>query len=489
MLIGPVLIIVLILAIEAFLTFAVKDPSLRMASLDILPVVINLLASIALFWAAYESKRISRRLGFAWLLMAIGQLIYTLGDLSWLLLEVILEEPPYPSFADLFFVAYYPIFFIGTVLLSLENHVITQKFKNTLDMAIIISGAFLFYWFILLQPLAAANLNEPWFTRALAAAYPVGNILLLAAILWLLNSNPNRYAKTQVITLLLGILVMIITDTIFSYQSLRGTYESGTILDAGWTLSYTLTGLAGLQQIYAARNRKNLTSPDTLKGERDSFRKNALAFSPYFWIIMAYLILYFGNRPANSKNFMSLYIWVGSIIGLVIIRQAWAFFEIRHLNKKLRNLLSQVEQQTRELVTINQELESEIQLRVRVEEQLSFDALHDSLTNLPNRALFFQRLENALDDIRKHPDKKYSVLFMDIDQFKVINDSLGHGMGDQLLITIAQRLARTLRETDTVARLGGDEFVFLLENTSNEHIIDFIVNRINEEVHKVIMLE
>lgn len=488
-LIGPFLIITFILTIEAFLTFAVKDASLRLASLDILPVVINLLASVALFLAFYESKGISKRLGLAWLFMAIGQLIYTLGDLSWLLLEIVLKESPYPSIADLFYAAYYPIFFIGTLLLSLENHVITQKFKNTLDMAIIISGAFLFYWCILLQPISAANLNAPWFARVLAVAYPVGDILLLAAILWLLNSNPNRYAKPQVITLLLGILAMILTDTLFSYQSLRGSYESGAVLDFGWTLSYTLTGLAGLQQIYAVRKRKNLTVPDSSKVERESFRKNALAFSPYFWMIMAYLILYFGNRPADSKNFAAIYIWVGLIIGMVIIRQAWAFFEIRNLNKKLRLLLGQVEQQTRDLVTINQELESEIQQRVRVEEQLSFDALHDSLTNLPNRALFFQRLENALDIIRKHPDSKYSVLFMDIDQFKVINDSLGHGMGDQLLIIIAQRLTKCLRETDTVARIGGDEFVFLLENISDEYIVDFIVNRINEEVQKVIMLE
>jgi len=489
LLIGPVIIVLFIVALEVFLTFAVKDPFLRTASLDILPTVINFLASIALFWAAYESKAISRRLGLAWLFIAAGQMVYTLGDLSWMLLEVILEELPYPSFADLFYVAYYPAFFTGTVLLSLENHVTTQKFKNTLDMAIIMSGAFLFYWFILLQPITATNLHDPWLVRALASAYPVGDILLLAAILWLLNSNPNRYAKPQILTLLVSILAMILTDTIFSYQSLRETYVSGTILDIGWTLSYTLAGLAGLQQIYTARNHKNLTAPDGLSAGRASLRKNVLAFAPYFWMILAYLILYFGNQSANSKSFTGLYIWVGLIIGMVIIRQAWAFFEIRNLNKKLRALLGQVEQQTRDLVTINQELESEIQLRVRVEEQLSFDALHDALTNLPNRALFFQRLENALDNIKNHPDSKYSVLFMDIDQFKVINDSLGHGMGDQLLIVIAQRLTKCLRETDTVARIGGDEFVFLLENTSDEHIIDFIVNRINEEVQKVIMLE
>mgnify|MGYP000878474127 CR=1 FL=1 len=488
-LIGPVLIIVVIHSIEAFLTYAVKDASLRLASSDILSVVINLLASIALFWAAYQSKAISKRLGLAWLLMALGQLVYTLGDFFWFILEVIVKESPYPSIADLFYAVYYPLFFSGAILLSLENHVIIQKFKNTLDMAIIMSGAFLLYWYILLQPISENTLSEPWYVRALAAAYPVGDILLLAAILWLLNSNPNRNARPQVITLLASVFVMIIADTFFSYQSLQGTYESSTLLDFGWTFSYTLTGLAGLQQVLAVKNRKNLRKPDTQDKESGSFRKNVLAFAPYFWLILAYLILYFGKSHSDPQYFTYLYIWVGVIVGMVLVRQAGAFLEIKSLNKKLKDLLRQVEQQARDLVTINQELESEIQLRVRVEEQLSFDALHDSLTNLPNRALFFQRLEHALENIKNHPDSKYSVLFMDIDQFKVINDSLGHGMGDQLLMIIAQRLTRCLRETDTVARLGGDEFVFLLENTSDEHMIDFIVNRINEEVQKVIMLE
>ncbi len=488
-LIGPVLIIVIIHAIEAFLTYAVKDASLREASLDILPVVINLLASVALFWAAYRSKTISKRLSLAWLLMALGQLVYTLGDFFWFILEVFVKESPYPSIADLFYAAYYPLFFSGAILLSLENHVTIQKFKNTLDMAIIMSGAFLFYWFILLQPISETTLSEPWYVRALAAAYPVGDILLLAAILWLLNSNPNRYARPQIVSLLASIFVMIVADTIFSYQSLKGTYESSPVFDFGWTISYTLTGLAGLQQVFAVKIKKNISNPDSSNRERESFRKKALAFAPYFWLILAYLILYLGKSHSDPRCFTALYIWVGVIVGMVLVRQAGAFLEIKSLNKKLKDLLRQVEQQTRDLVTINQELESEIQLRVRVEEQLSFDALHDSLTNLPNRALFFQRLEHALDNIKSHPNMKYSVLFMDIDQFKVINDSLGHGMGDQLLIVIAQRLTRCLRETDTVARLGGDEFVFLLENTSDEHIIDFIVNRINEEVQKVIMLE
>jgi len=97
------------------------------------------------------------------------------------------------------------------------------------------------------------------------------------------------------------------------------------------------------------------------------------------------------------------------------------------------------------------------------EEQLRHEALHDSLTSLPNRALFLDRLQHCLDHSRRKPKAFFAVLFLDLDRFKVINDSLGHGVGDRLLIAIAHRLLSALRPSDTVARLGGDEFVILLE--------------------------
>ena len=101
--------------------------------------------------------------------------------------------------------------------------------------------------------------------------------------------------------------------------------------------------------------------------------------------------------------------------------------------------------------------------RKSFEKQLRHDALHDSLTNLPNRALFLDRLKHCLGHAKRRPKALFAVLFLDLDRFKVINDSLGHGLGDQLLIALAERLVAALRPSDTVARLGGDEFVIMLE--------------------------
>jgi diguanylate cyclase (GGDEF)-like protein/PAS domain S-box-containing protein len=101
--------------------------------------------------------------------------------------------------------------------------------------------------------------------------------------------------------------------------------------------------------------------------------------------------------------------------------------------------------------------------RVAVE-RLLHDAFHDSLTQLPNRALFMDRLSRALEGFRRHPEAGYAVLFLDLDRFKVVNDSLGHTFGDQMLMSVAQRLTTSVRASDTVARLGGDEFTVLLED-------------------------
>lgn len=106
--------------------------------------------------------------------------------------------------------------------------------------------------------------------------------------------------------------------------------------------------------------------------------------------------------------------------------------------------------------------------RKNMEQQLIHDALHDALTGLPNRALFMDRLEQQLKRSQRQGGYLFAVLFLDLDRFKVVNDSVGHLIGDKLLIEIGRRLEKSIAPTDTVARLGGDEFTILLEDISSK---------------------
>ncbi|HEX8352756.1 MAG TPA: EAL domain-containing protein [Pyrinomonadaceae bacterium] len=120
--------------------------------------------------------------------------------------------------------------------------------------------------------------------------------------------------------------------------------------------------------------------------------------------------------------------------------------------------------------------------RKRAEEQLLHDAFHDALTGLPNRALFMDHVKMAIQRSRRSGDRLFAALFLDLDRFKIINDSLGHMVGDQLLVGIAHRLEACLRPGDTVARLGGDEFTILLEDLSAmEDALD-VARRVQEAV-------
>ncbi|MCC5665573.1 EAL domain-containing protein [Nostoc sp. CHAB 5784] len=122
------------------------------------------------------------------------------------------------------------------------------------------------------------------------------------------------------------------------------------------------------------------------------------------------------------------------------------------------------------------------------EAQLIYDAFHDILTGLPNRALFMERLERALMMAKRRADYTFAVLFLDLDRFKVINDSLGYMIGDQLLTALARRLENCLRAGDTVARLGGDEFTILLEDLNNISDVTGVVERIHETLTSAFQL-
>ncbi len=120
--------------------------------------------------------------------------------------------------------------------------------------------------------------------------------------------------------------------------------------------------------------------------------------------------------------------------------------------------------------------------RKRAEEQVLFAAFHDALTGLANRTLLSDRLSLAVERAKRNRDYKFAVLFIDLDRFKLINDSLGHPTGDRLLCEIARRLEGCLRPTDTVARLGGDEFAILLEEIEGEYEPTLVAERVQQRL-------
>jgi PAS domain S-box-containing protein len=177
-------------------------------------------------------------------------------------------------------------------------------------------------------------------------------------------------------------------------------------------------------------------------------------------------------------------------------------YRIRHKDGSWRtlestaNAIRNAQGQTDKLVIVNRDITE----RKRAEELLAHNAFHDALTDLPNRALFLDRLQHALTLSKRHPDYKFAVLLIDVDEFKVINDSLGHTAGDQLLIQIGQRLKDAVRRADTVARprtagendkpanddrlarLGGDEFTILLDDIRDPIEAVRVAERVQSEL-------
>lgn len=195
----------------------------------------------------------------------------------------------------------------------------------------------------------------------------------------------------------------------------------------------------------------------------------------------------------STLAFTMLFIFIGVILTVFLTKRITS--PIKRLSLATKNISEGIFEQ-RVDVHANDEISdlagtfNHMIERLQVyRDQLIHTGFHDPLTNLPNRNLFMERLERLIEHTKRDINCAFSVLFFDLDRFKVVNDSLGHLVGDELLILIAQKLVECLRKSDTVARLGGDEFAILLDNVDDDFNAKFVAERILETLKRPFILD
>ena len=175
-----------------------------------------------------------------------------------------------------------------------------------------------------------------------------------------------------------------------------------------------------------------------------------------------------------QENDLDLLTFVSQHIANAIERKLSA----ESLISSYEKLEEKVIERTQSLALLNQDLEKEIAQRRKIERQLTHDANHDTLTDLPNRAMFMERLAQAVKHTRRHRLDRFAILFIDLDRFKLINDTLGHLEGDRFLVETSKRLKLCIRDNDTLGRIGGDEFVILLDRINGSLDAEEVAERV-----------
>ena len=358
--------------------------------------------------AARASRGRQRR---AWVALTVATFGWFFGDAVWAFQELVLDVDvtPFPSVSDVGYLVFPIAACVALILLPIGSAGLSQT-RLVLDGVIVAASLFVIIWANGLDDVFRGN-RDSLFAFALSVAYPIFDVILLTvALLMLTRARTGQRAVMSVFCL--AIALMALADGAFALLSADDAYASGDLIDVGWTAGLLLLGLTSLIGLRSNKIEFGLAQAPS----------RASLWITYLPLPAATVCMV--TSPASAPLLVAALVLVFGVLA----RQ----FIVADENRRLL---------------------------VAVAEQ----AFRDPLTGLANRALFLDRLTHATA-MQIRDERTVSVLSIDLDDFKLVNDSLGHPAGDALLIEAAERIGTCVAAGDTVARLGGDEFAILVED-------------------------
>jgi diguanylate cyclase (GGDEF)-like protein len=373
-----------------------------------------LFAVFAAVCAGLAARSTTGRKRLAWACIGVGLTGWVGGSLMWSYYELVADVAPFPSLADAGFLMFPVGVCLGLAVYPV-GRVGHSRARLVLDGVIAAAALFQISWVTVLRDVYEAG-GTSTFSFALSLSYPIGDLVVITVAV--LIQARTRSGQRRTLTLLtLGVIVMALSDSLFAYLTAHELYDYqvGRAVDVGYLAGLLVIGVAGLLAI-----REPVP-------ERSAARvpPRWAVWLPYVPIVIAVAVC----APLNLRQpgMGALYVSTMLLVVAVLLRQYIVVAENR-------NLL----------------------------ELVAGQAMRDPLTGLANRALFNDRLAHAMQ-LHLRENRPVAVLSLDLDDFKLVNDNLGHPAGDALLVLVAERILGCVRTGDTVARLGGDEFAVLME--------------------------
>jgi diguanylate cyclase len=384
------------------------------AGADLGAIVLSVFATGCVFAA---SRRVTGRQRVAWTCVAIGLAGWVVGDALWAYssltgLEVSRDVTP----AHLGYLLF-PVGVCAAALVSPRGHSARSGLRLVLDGLIVATSTFVVLWALVLRDLFA-NSTSSGLEFAFSVAYPFTDLVMIAMAVMLLTKGINGF-RGPLMYLATGILIIGLADATYVYLAANDREITDPVL-IGWAAGMYLAGLGGLTVVPRAEPLTSAPGPPS----------QLALWLPYLPVPFAFAV--------GARELWPDVGYAGPILGACLLLAGTALLRQFLLLDENRRLLATV---------------ADI-------------ALRDPITGLPNRALFNDRLTHAMQ-LRVRNAAPVGVLLADLDDFKLVNDSLGHPVGDLLLRAVGDRIQENVRAWDTVARLGGDEFAVLIEDSAD----------------------